>query len=54
MNKPIKPYAGCPHLQAAKDKKLREALVVELCDRDDIRASGDIANLVMRVIKGMR
>lgn len=54
MNRPIKRYQGCPLLQATKDKKLREALVTELCDRDDIRAPGDIANLVMRVIKGLR
>lgn len=44
----------CPHQQKEQDRKLHEALVAELCDRDDIRAPGDIANLVMRVIKGIR
>lgn len=42
-----KPYPGCPLLQAAKDRKLRAALLAEFND-------ADIADRAMRVIKGMR
>lgn len=44
---PVKPYAGCALLQAAKDKKLRAKLLAEFND-------ADIADRAMRVIKGMR
>ena len=42
-----KPYAGCALLQAAKDKKLKAALLEEFNDND-------LADRAMKVIKGQR